>query len=1134
MLNENWDKIDGAIGKVQTDLGNIKVDIPDATLTSKGKVQLSSSTSGTSESLAATEKALKTAKAEAISAADTDAANKANAAAADSKAYADTQIAYVQAVQKNVIRPLEREVANLNLQLAAKDRVPSGVTFGQDFASGAAFGMNVDFANVKATADLPAGTTVLTGKVDNPATFSLGQKVTVLGKKISDSTVTSEEVTVTRAEQTTTVNTVDRQDVSVVNSTGFTTAGNGGRKVVLLSNGWLVSILRWTDSASVRYFVSKDNGASWAILCTYQTSSTTNSVVDAAIQSNGTTVYTVITDSASLTVSALMFDATTVPASPYATGAAPKIDSGQAAIGNVSIAINEAGTELHAAWASKNSTYPNSFNIRYAKGIIAADGSVTWGAAEQVTQYDNSAVSGFTNPSIVIDRAANPTILTSYQYTTSIHYIAVLTKAFTLKTMGITMGTGWGNRVVYQGNAFGQSSPSAIFVPQSINGLANGRIWVAWTGTDTTDTGANNIRVSFSDDMGITWSAMQKLTSGNTVDLRAPSITANKRNEIFIVYYGGSSQGIKRVENKTGTWGNQIAVATGDMTLTSALYDLTFDFDSLLFVYKGAAKVGFYGTWKINVTSAVLEISGLVNSYKSGAKIARTTAQISNGALRFGGFEDVVTNNVTDASVVNSAYDTSGNGGRKLVRLSNGWLVSTSKDTSGSRVYFHVSKDNGATWSQLCYTDSTGDWAIANMGTDIYYFSCANGTSTHMHKIDVLTQTNTNIWGVIRLQIEASQTALGNCSLAINDAGTELHAAWTSKNSTYPNSWNIRYAKGIIAADGTVTWSTAVQASAANSSGYDILNPSVLIQGSKFFIVAQCNVGFADANTISAARKSILALTNSLGMYTNHSSLLASGWSAALVYQDTTSNGYAQNNPSAILVPQSINGLASGRLWVVWHGLDATDTAVHNIRVSYSDDGGVTWSAGQKLTSGNIYSKVSPSITADKNNNIYVLFHGRDASDAFSDLRLIKNTAGAWGSEVVVANGATNAKINATALVDLTLDVTTPLYIYQDSQSGKIGFYGTWKTTGTIPFTDIDVRFTIKDTSEAVLWARRDAALTVDATLNGQAMDKTTVGNEDQFVRSLGSTGPVEIKLKLKRASTATDVGINKILGGVG
>ncbi|MNL02788.1 Phage tail fiber repeat protein [compost metagenome] len=52
MLNENWDKIDEAVG-------SIHLDIPDASLTVKGKVQLSSSTSGTSESLAATEKAVK-------------------------------------------------------------------------------------------------------------------------------------------------------------------------------------------------------------------------------------------------------------------------------------------------------------------------------------------------------------------------------------------------------------------------------------------------------------------------------------------------------------------------------------------------------------------------------------------------------------------------------------------------------------------------------------------------------------------------------------------------------------------------------------------------------------------------------------------------------------------------------------------------------------------------------------------------------------------------------------------------------------------------------------------------------------------------------------------------------------------
>lgn len=61
MLNENWDKIDEAVGQVREDLGNIDVDIPEASLTEKGIVQLSSATNGTRENVAATEKAVKAA-----------------------------------------------------------------------------------------------------------------------------------------------------------------------------------------------------------------------------------------------------------------------------------------------------------------------------------------------------------------------------------------------------------------------------------------------------------------------------------------------------------------------------------------------------------------------------------------------------------------------------------------------------------------------------------------------------------------------------------------------------------------------------------------------------------------------------------------------------------------------------------------------------------------------------------------------------------------------------------------------------------------------------------------------------------------------------------------------------------------
>lgn len=62
MLNENWDKVDEAVGQVRKELGNIDVDIPEASLTEKGIVQLSSATNGARENVAATEKAVKAVK----------------------------------------------------------------------------------------------------------------------------------------------------------------------------------------------------------------------------------------------------------------------------------------------------------------------------------------------------------------------------------------------------------------------------------------------------------------------------------------------------------------------------------------------------------------------------------------------------------------------------------------------------------------------------------------------------------------------------------------------------------------------------------------------------------------------------------------------------------------------------------------------------------------------------------------------------------------------------------------------------------------------------------------------------------------------------------------------------------------
>lgn len=82
MLNENWDKIDEAVGQVREELGNIDVDIPEASLTEKGIVQLSNATNGTRENVAATEKAVKAAYDEALAGKQLGVEQKANVVAA--------------------------------------------------------------------------------------------------------------------------------------------------------------------------------------------------------------------------------------------------------------------------------------------------------------------------------------------------------------------------------------------------------------------------------------------------------------------------------------------------------------------------------------------------------------------------------------------------------------------------------------------------------------------------------------------------------------------------------------------------------------------------------------------------------------------------------------------------------------------------------------------------------------------------------------------------------------------------------------------------------------------------------------------------------------------------------------------
>jgi hypothetical protein len=353
-----------------------------------------------------------------------------------------------------------------------------------------------------------------------------------------------------------------------------------------LSNGWIVTCVKTTGDGLL-LSVSKDNAVTWQNLC-YKSNG--GASITFSLCSRNNTVYLLLSSSLGST-KVCPIDAETIGYIDISF-IGTIISSGQNNNGDgCSICIDDTKTELHVAWCDKTTTYPSYFNIRYAKVTInTVNGSVTVGTVEQVGTL------------ITIDNI-NPSIVFNGSLPIIISEISALSGTNKSIVCNRKNGASWfGNNNVYLGSNYAQSSPSAIFVPKSINGLVNGRIHCEWHGTDSVDTTKANIRYSYSDDGGVTWSAMDKRTSGNTIDRKNVSVTANKLNEIFSEYEDGT--GISQMKNTGGVWGSATTkVVTG--TLPSTLYDPTFNFMEPLLMYKGAAKVGFYGSWtvtSINIT----------------------------------------------------------------------------------------------------------------------------------------------------------------------------------------------------------------------------------------------------------------------------------------------------------------------------------------------------------------------------------------------------------------------------------------------------------------------------------------------------------------------------------------------------
>lgn len=315
-----------------------------------------------------------------------------------------------------------------------------------------------------------------------------------------------------------------------------------GRKVVELSNGWVVAALKNNTSPYTLYFyVSKDKGLNWIPLCYYS-----GGVSDYAIVSRYTTVY-LVTSSGHY----LSFEATSVQSADLLSSAA-QIISGT--IQHVGLAIDNVQKKIYASFGG------NTSDSSTIEGVINTNNSVTWGSEQRTFTHslDNffyfgtvPVINYTTSKVIYVNHRANYDYPNTYN-----HHLQIKTDAAEVNTM------------------FQSGPESGIAIHKDLTACSDklGRLFLAFT------TNQNNayyqVRLLYSDDGGTSWTDGGYVTS-SAVHKDHASITCDKNNTLYIVYREDSGA-IKRVSSsdRGATWSSPVTIGNG--TYPNTAYDSTF------------------------------------------------------------------------------------------------------------------------------------------------------------------------------------------------------------------------------------------------------------------------------------------------------------------------------------------------------------------------------------------------------------------------------------------------------------------------------------------------------------------------------------------------------------------------------
>lgn len=430
-------------------------------------------------------------------------------------------------------------------------------------------------------------------------------------------------------------------------------------------------------------------------------------------------------------------------------------------------------------------------------------------------------------------------------------------------------------------------------------------------------------------------------------------------------------------------------------------------------------------------------------------KILKNNIDIADSGFIAQGFNPI--DLTTPGLVVNQAYSTRGNGGRKVV-YHEGFVYSAVRDNTVIKIYKTDMTNGESTLIRTGsdYSSTSISWSMAIAGDKIHFVQTAGTTNIVYNRIAL---DGTFEGGVT---LDSSQTALGECSLSVNELSgkDKITACWTSKNSTYPNSFNIRAIQGVIS-DGLVTWGSVDQITNINTSGQDFISLTSTYTGNNF--------------------PYILSIRNSNGTYSGlQYSHHGTSWNDGFA-QWLSNTSYAQDGITAEFIPSNIaskinSNYSNGLIVLAWHGVDS-DVVQNNIRLKTSKDNGNTWfSFGKvqdKLDSKSI-SQAFPSLSYNSKGYVFVTCHsGEKSGGTRYDIAQYKRNLIGWENSKFLTS-STNGNMVFPATFGNYHYFDEPITIWQDGDDSSIKISGSLNNEELVKSYQYD-ELTLNTTYKAIL-----------------------------------------------------------------